>query len=540
MQTSISLDSNNMESNRTDSNAKISANLDSHNIESTKQDSIKNAESNRQDSINTKKNTESSVDNKAKKKKITPLPPLHFHKKRYVFYALLTLIVMLMPFIRIGDGGYHLFLLSFDHKVLHLAGVEYSIQEFYVMPFMLIILFVGIFLMTSMGGRVWCGWGCPQTLFRMIYRDIIQTHLLHLRKKVSNKQEVLHLDSNIKRVKFAVGLLIFFFLALIASANFLFFFVPPEDFFAYISDVANHQMTLITWLTIASIMTFEVCFIAEKFCIYMCPYARVQSVLFDDNTLMSIYDSKRGGAVYLPSGEAIGIAPKKQNPANECTNCMHCVKVCPTHIDIRKGTQLECINCLECVDACSAVMGSLGRPSLVSWSSPNAIASHSKVKLFRAKTIGYIVLLCIVFAALLVVSNIRKSMLLNINRDAQLYMIRDSGAVDNAYKFLIQNKDSAPHRFAFEIMGEAADKFEIKVLDHEGEKDFLIHANGDKRLAVLIRARESLNDSINSDKNIPLVIKAYAVDDPQNINITYTTFFMYPSKKAIEAKVRKD
>ncbi|MWV61466.1 cytochrome c oxidase accessory protein CcoG [Helicobacter saguini] len=523
MQPSVTLDSNIESKNATDS-----IKTDSNNA--------KNTESTTQDSIN---KTESNNAKPKEKKKITPIPPLHFHRKRYFVYAIITIVVMIMPFIRLGDGGHHLFLLSFDHKVLHLGGVEYSIQEFYVMPFMLIILFVGIFLMTSMGGRVWCGWGCPQTLFRMIYRDIIQTHLLKLRKKVSNKQEVLVLDSASKWARFIVGLAIFTALALIAAANFLFFFVPPEDFFAYISDVGNHQMLLGFWLVIAGLMTFEVCFIAEKFCIYMCPYARVQSVLFDDNTLMSIYNVERGGAVYRPNGEAIGIAPKKQNPANECTNCLHCVKVCPTHIDIRKGVQLECVNCLECVDACSEVMGKLGRPSLVTWSSPNAIAQHNKVKLFRAKTIGYIVLLCIVFAALLVVSNIRKSMLLNINRDAQLYMIRDSGAVDNAYKFLIQNKDSKEHRFSFEILGDMAKDFEIKVLDHEGEKDFLIHPNGDKRLTVLIRAKQSLNDSMNEDRNIPLIIRAFAVDDKENINITYTTFFMYPSQKAINAKLGK-
>ncbi|RDU66203.1 cytochrome c oxidase accessory protein CcoG [Helicobacter didelphidarum] len=472
-------------------------------------------------------------------KKDASVVPQNFRKKRYIGYIIITLIVMVLPFIRLGDANHHIFLLSFDHKVLHLMGVEYSIQEFYVMPFMLIILFVGIFFMTSMGGRVWCGWGCPQTLFRIIYRDILQTHILKLRKRISNKQEVLVLDTISKKIRFVIGILVFACLALIASANFLFFFVPPEDFFVYATDFGNHTVLLGFWLIIATFMTFEVCFIAEKFCIYMCPYARVQSVLFDNNTLMSIYNQKRGGAVYTPTGDLIKIAPKKQNPSNECTNCHQCVKVCPTHIDIRKGVQLECIHCLECVDACSEVMGKLGKSSLVNWSSPNATEQNTKVKLFRLKTIGYMIVLALIFVILIFVSTMRKTMLLNITRTAGLYEVRQSGAVDNAYKFVVQNIDKDPHRFSFEIQGEIADKFEIKFPDHLNEKDFLIAPNETKILVVLLRAKETLNSSDSEDKSIPIIIKGFATDSKDKINITYSTFFMYPSQKHIAKKLNK-
>lgn len=462
-----------------------------------------------------------------------------FRKKRLITYLILTISLLIIPFIRIGDAQNHIFLLSFDNKVLHLLGIEYSIQEFYVMTFMLMMLFIGIFLMTVMAGRLWCGWGCPQTIFRYIYRDIIQTRLLGLRKKITNKQEVLKLDTPIKQVKYVLGIAIFACISLVASADFLFFFVPPEDFFKYAKDFSEHGILLGFWLVIAILMTIEVCFIAEKFCIYMCPYARVQSVFFDNDTLMSIYDTNRGGLLYNPDGTAIGIAPKKQDSNNECTNCQNCVKVCPTHIDIRKGVQLECIHCLECVDACSAVMAKFNRPSLVSWSSPNAMEQKSKPKLLRAKTISYMVILIIIFALLIFVGKTHKSMLLNITKESELYIVRDSGVIDNVYKFVVQNIDREPHRFAFEIDGDMADKFEIIMPDYMGKKEFLIEPGDTKFLVVILRAKGDYNEYANIDKNIPITIKSYATDN-KDISIKYNTFFLYPSKAIIDKKLNKN
>lgn len=463
----------------------------------------------------------------------------NFRKKRHIGYTILTIILLIAPFIRIGEAQNHIFLLSFDHKVLHLLGIEYSIQEFYVMTFMLMILFVGIFFMTVMAGRFWCGWCCPQTIFRSVYRDFIQTKLLGLRKKISNKQEVLRLDTPIKWIKYVLGVFLFLCIALIATADFLFFFVPPEDFFVYARDFSEHGVLLGFWLVIAISMTVEVCFIAEKFCIYMCPYARVQSVFFDNDTLMSIYDTKRGGLLYNPNGVAIGISPKKQNPQNECTNCNNCVKVCPTHIDIRKGVQLECIHCLECVDACSSVMAKFNLPSLVTWSSPNAMEQKSKPKLLRPKTIAYMVILTLIFALLILVGKSHKSMLLNITRASELYIVRDSGAIDNVYKFVVQNVDKEPHTFAFEVDGDMSDKFEIIMPDYRDKKEFLIEPNDTKVLVVILRAKGAYNDSVNTDKNIPITIKSYAIDNRDGITTMSDTIFMYPSKTIIKDKMNK-
>lgn len=426
-----------------------------------------------------------------------------------------------MPFIKIN--GNHIFLLSFDHMELHLLGTAFSVQELYLMPLLLIILFVGIFFMTTLGGRVWCGWSCPQTIFRVIYRDFIETTLLGLRKKISNKQEKPKYNIFSNDIKKIIAILLFSIIALMASAVFLFYFVPPEEFFPSILDPLNHMVLVTFWLCIAAFLVFDITFIAENFCVYICPYARVQSVLYDDDTIMAIYDESRGGAIYSPQGEKIAQPPKKRDPEAECTNCEKCVRVCPTHIDIRKGMQLECINCLECVDACTEVMGKLGKPSLVRWSSPNATASKRKVRYLRAKTIAYMVVLAIVFISIIAMWGKKEQMLLNITRSSELYQIRNADTVDNEYVFLFQNTDKKDHTYSFKILNN--DDLTIKA----GGNDIRVKAEGKSRQIIILRAKKPLGDNTQKDAITPITIKAYATDEP-SISVERKTFFVYPEK----------
>ena len=446
-----------------------------------------------------------------------------YRYRRYIVYACIAVIALSLPFIQIN--GNQIFLLSFDHKELHLLGTVFSVQELYLMPFLLIMLFVGIFFMTTLGGRVWCGWGCPQTMFRVIYRDGIETKLLGLRKRIDNKQKAPDFSLMSNKLKKLLAMAIFSLIAFTAAANFLFFFVPPHDFFAYMSNPLEHTILLGFWLGIGLFLLFDATLIGENFCVYVCPYARVQSVLYDNDTIMAIYDSDRGGAVYAPNGEKNPLAPKKQNEANECTNCVACVKVCPTHIDIRKGMQLECINCLECVDACTSVMAHYNHPSLVRWSSPNAVSSKSKVRYFRMKTIGYIIVLAVIFSIVLIVGSNKETMLLNIDRNTQAYSIRKSGAVHNYYTFLVENTDSKDHKFYFEILDN--EKLEIIA----PSDPVSVRAGSKSKSVVTISARSPL-DSALEDKDLleHIVIKAYAVDD-DNIQVERKTLFVYPPAK---------
>jgi len=325
--------------------------------------------------------------------------------KRYWVYLAVSIIALVMPWIKIN--GNHLFLLSFDHKKLHLAGVAFDMQELYLMPFLLMLLFLGIFAVTAVGGRVWCGWACPQTIFRVIYRDGIETKLLGLRKRIKNKQQEPDMSKPENQIKKVIAILLWTILSLVAAADFLWFFIPPEEFFTYLQNPSEHMIMVGTLLGVAAFLVADIVFIKEDFCIYICPYSRVQSVLYDDDTIMAVYDPIRGGDIYQGHGHDRHKVFNKQKellaaePGAECTTCESCVTVCPTHIDIRKGLQLECINCLECVDACTTVMGALGKPSLVQWSSEKETLRHEgKTNYFRPKVIAYFTVLVLVLVAL--------------------------------------------------------------------------------------------------------------------------------------------
>jgi cytochrome c oxidase accessory protein FixG len=455
--------------------------------------------------------------------------------KRYWVYLAVSIIALVMPWIKIN--GNHLFLLSFDHKKLHLAGVAFDMQELYLMPFLLILLFLGIFAVTAVGGRVWCGWACPQTIFRVIYRDGIETKLLGLRKRIKNKQQEPDMSKPENQVKKVIAILLWTILSLVAAADFLWFFIPPEEFFVYLQNPSEHMIMVGTLLGVAAFLVADIVFIKEDFCIYICPYSRVQSVLYDDDTIMAVYDPIRGGDIYQGHGHDRHKVFNKQKellaaePGAECTTCESCVTVCPTHIDIRKGLQLECINCLECVDACTTVMGALGKPSLVQWSSEKETLRHEgKTNYFRPKVIAYFTVLVLVLVALFAMGSKKEHMLLNVNKTTRLYKILDNGVVENDYIFLFANTDSKPHKYFFEIVNN--DK--IKII--RPKEPFRLGAGKKKKKVVVLKTEERLANDARKDVPIPITIRAYAVDDKEKIVVERNTVFVYPRVDLLEKK----
>ncbi|MBE9818387.1 cytochrome c oxidase accessory protein CcoG [Campylobacter concisus] len=435
---------------------------------------------------------------------------LSYAKRRYIFFACITLFVFVLPFIRINDA--QLFLLSFDKSRVDLFFTKFDMQELYLLPFLFIILFLSIFFLTTLAGRIWCGWSCPQTIFRTIFRDLLQTKILKIRKNIQNKQN--EPKGQILKRALAVG--IWCVLALIISANFLWYFVPPLDFFAYLKEPSEHGVLLAFWLVIAIWLVYDVIILKENFCIYVCPYARVQSVMFDNDTIQVIYNQKRGGVIY--NGKEKFKKPKEEGAL--CTGCEACVRICPTHIDIRKGMQLECINCLECSDACAKVMKHFDESSLIEWRSINSIKEQKRVKILRFRTVAYLVILGIVLTAGVLMSGKKESMLLNINRTSELYKILDENEVENSYVFLVQNTQNKEHAFYFEV-----DDKNIEI--SRPNKPFILKAGAKQRVIVTLKSK---NENL-SDKDLlkHINIKAYATDEPA-ISVQRQSTFIYPKR----------
>lgn len=442
----------------------------------------------------------------------------NYAKKRYFAYALIALVALTLPFVRIN--GNHFFLLSFDHKRLDLFFISFDTQELYLMPFVLIGLFLTIFFVTTLAGRIWCAWACPQSIFRVIFRDLIQTKLLKIHSSIKNKQKL----SSANGFKKFIAVCLFYAIALVAVSNLLWYFVPPEDFFAYIQNPAEHRLLLGILIIASLLFTLDICFLQENFCVYICPYARVQSVMFDTNTLQVIYDENRGGKVFEGATKLY-----KKPPQGECIGCEACVAICPTHIDIRRGMQLECINCLECADACSVVQAKLGRTSLINWTSFEATQKRVPTKYLRFRTIAYCVVLLIVIIAFSVMSSKKEYMLLDINRDTELYSIKkseDGAVVRNAYRFLFHNTDKKEHNYYFEVMLDGK-KDALSIV--RPTKPFKLRAGKQTFQVVELQANKNLAQFSDKDTILPIQIRAYAVDEPK-IEVFRDSIFVHPKK----------
>ena len=421
---------------------------------------------------------------------------MSYSKKRYLIYFFITIFVMITPFITINDN--HLLLLSFERLQFHFLGVAYNVNELYVMPFLLMFLFIGIFAMTSIWGRVWCGWACPQTIFRVIYRDLIESTILDLRR-IKNKQKDIDYKKKSNQIKKYVSIFLWIVISLIISSNFMLYFVPPKDFFKYLQDPLNHSFMIIFILSIAFFLVYDIVFMKENFCVYVCPYSRIQSVLYDDNTKQVTYDFNRGGKVYENGVQSIFKINQWKN-SEECTTCDACVKICPTHIDIRKGLQVECINCLECSDACNTVMGKLGKSSLINWGSTNKVLNNKNISIFTKKNITYFASLFLSIFLAFFFSLEKEQFLVNVNKTTELYKINEDKKIVNNYILTIHNTQDIPLTFDIKLKDE--NNFRIKRFE-----EVSLEAGKKAKKVLIIESLNDLKDIQN--KNIPIFIEVY-------------------------------
>lgn len=446
-----------------------------------------------------------------------------YRYKRYVVFVFFTFLSLIIPFLNI-DGA-HLILLSFDKFEFHILFTKFDMQELYVLPFIIMIVAVGLFFITALGGRVWCGWLCPHTIFRVIYRDLIQTKLLKIRKKISNKQE----EITGQYFKRTIAVIIWTLLSTLAAMNFMWYFVPPEDFFKYMANPSEHILMISIIASIVAFLVYDIVRLQENYCIYVCPYARIQSIMYDAETIQTVYNNERGGQIYEHEKKLYDKKKELLNvePNADCTLCDACVAVCPTHIDIKKGMQLECINCLECADACTKVQGALGRDSLITWTNQEALDEKRKPKYFRTRILIYGAFLTALLGMLLYLGSTKEYMLLNINRTTQLYKVKDDKSVENTYVMLFQNTDSKDHRYFFKVLQN--DKISIK----RPTKDFMVKAGQKSKKIVILSTDDVLAKDTTKDTPIAIKIEAYAIDD-EKIKVQRDTTFIYPKYDRVE------
>jgi len=254
--------------------------------------------------------------------------PVPFRTWRWIAYALQALVVLGLPFVRIG--GESALRLDVPSGRLHAFGASYAVDEAFVVLAATLSLSALFLLVTVLFGRVWCGWSCPQT----VLGDLTQW---------------VEPDPRGRRRPWrrAAGFALTGLVSAVAAANLVWYFVSPYDFFARLGAGALGPVAGGAWGVTAGVLFLDLAFLRQTFCATVCPYAKLQGVLFDRHTLVVAYDERRDA---------------------DCIDCLACVRVCPTRIDIRDGLQAECIACAACVDACEPIMRRLGRaPELVGY-----------------------------------------------------------------------------------------------------------------------------------------------------------------------------
>jgi cytochrome c oxidase accessory protein FixG len=386
----------------------------------------------------------STIDSKGERAWVYAKKPKgKYYLKRKIFGYSLLLFFIVLPFINI-NGEQFLMLNVLERKFI-LFGTMFYPKDFYLFYLITVSFIVFIVLFTVLFGRLFCGWACPQTLFlELIFRPI---EWLIEGKPAKQKQLDAQKLNPEKIVKKTSKYTIYFGISIFITNIFLSYIVGSKVVMSYMQEpISAHPGGFIAMMVFSFAFFFIYTRFREQVCTLMCPYGRLQSVLIDSDTVQVAYDSFRG--------EPRGVAKKKSQPTPEkigdCIDCKECVRVCPTSIDIRNGSQLECINCTACMDSCNAVMRKIGKPSgLIRYSSENGLKTGKNFR-FTPRNIAY--------SAVLIGILIFFMMLLLGRGELDATILRSRTSM-----FQNQNTNEITNLFTIEIMNQSNHEINVNV-----------------------------------------------------------------------------
>lgn len=402
------------------------------------------------------RNTISIVRSDGKRNWIYPKKPEgRFYNARSIFSIFLLALLFGLPLIKIH--GHPFMLLNILERKFIIFGIVFVPQDFYLFGLIMIALFVSLFLVTAVYGRIFCGWLCPQTVFlEMVFRKI--EYLIegdYLRQAALDKSEW-NADKILKKgLKYSV----FFVISFLIANTFLAYIIGIDELWKIINEpVSQHLTGFISILIFTGLFYFIFAWFREQACILVCPYGRLQSVLLDKNSVVIAYDFVRGE----PRGK---FKDKGELKLGDCIDCKLCVAVCPTGIDIRNGTQLECVNCTACIDACDSVMDKLELDrGLIRYDSIEGIRTKSKFR-FTSRVIGYTTVLILLISVISVLFILRKDIDISILRTpGMLYQEMPDDNVSNLYNIKIVNKTFNEMPVEFKLNNPDG---EIKLIGHD-------------------------------------------------------------------------
>lgn len=395
-------------------------------------------------------------------------------------------------------------------RKFHVFSATFWPQDFILLSALLIICAFGLFFITVFAGRVWCGYTCPQSVFTWVFMwaEKVTEGDRNQRMKL-DKAPMSANKLGRKLAKHAIWLAV----SLAVGITFVGYFTPIREL---VPDLFTLQIGgwALFWVGFFTLATYgNAGYLREQVCIYMCPYARFQSVMFDKDTLIVSYDPRRGEK----RGPRKKDADYKAMGLGDCIDCTMCVQVCPTGIDIRDGLQIECIGCAACIDACDTIMDKMNYPrGLISYTTEHNL-SGQKTRLARPRLIGYAVALLVMMSVFTFAIVERPLVKLDVLKDRVLYRENERGMIENVYTLKLMNKAQDAQTFVVEASG-------LDGLVYSGRREIPTGAGELVTIPVeLSIAPEKLPSSTND-----IVFHVKAVDDP-SINDDADSRFIGPS-----------
>lgn len=361
-------------------------------------------------------------------------PKGRLYNARTIVSIVYLALFFTLPFVRVQGAPFFLF--NILERRFIFFGITFWPQDFFIFGIGMLAFIVFIVLFTVVFGRVFCGWACPQTIFmEMVFRrieywiegDAAQQKLLN--RQTWNADKVIR-----KTAKHFAFLMIAFLIA----NTFLAYIIGTGQLFKMISEpLSEHIGGFISLLVFSAVFYGVYAWFREQVCLIVCPYGRLQGVMTDKDSILVTYDHVRGEprAKFRKTG---------REGKGDCVDCKLCVKVCPTGIDIRNGTQLECVNCTACIDVCNTMMTGTGREQgLIRYASENGIASKQRLRITK-RMIAYSALLAALSGFLVILLATRKDVDTTILRTpGLLYQQQPGNMISNLYNIKILNKTHA-------------------------------------------------------------------------------------------------
>ena len=382
-----------------------------------------------------------------------------FRTLKWATLAVLLGIFFVLPWIRWdrgADAPSQAVLFELEHGRFYIFAIEIWPQEIYYLTGLLIIAAVGLFLATALAGRIWCGLGCPHTVWTDLFVRVEQYFEGDRAARIRmDKARWTAKKLRAKAGKHAVWLLI--------SA------VSAFGMVAYFTDAPALALEVVRLDLGSNALTFLGLFAAatyimagwtrEQMCKYMCPWPRIQSAMLDEHSLVVTYQGWRGDN-RGPKRKSESWDVRTERGFGDCIDCTQCVQVCPMGIDIRNGPHADCINCGLCVDACSTIMDQIGRPrgliefATMAQDGARAAGTSYKLPVMRSRTIIYTTVMALVTAVMLFVFGNRAHMDVTVLRDrAPLFVTLKDGSIRNTYTFKIANKVREDRRYDLTLKG---------------------------------------------------------------------------------------